>query len=650
MFWDSLLYLSILGTLVAAVFIFWVTLLGIRYKKELPKLPIKESIQSLLQERDRLEAQQGELEDDVRQAREDIREAGRAREFLEQARPEMEQLQSEMKHAQEAKGRAVREAEEAQGERERIQGEAAKAKEELGRLEQEIAPLKVDLAETKARLERAKEDLQEYEAKREEMARLEAQLPSLREEHAALSASLELERKEKDELESTLNQKRTENARLEGVVSGLEEKLEGLKEEIQRRLETIEELKRLHSSAGGVDEDHDSREDLWRPCFPERHEAGGNTDEAQRLDRMAQMLSEARVRIPRRTLNAFHTALKIQEISPLTVLAGISGTGKSLLPRLYSKCMGLHFLNLPVQPGWNSPQDLFGFYNYIEHRFKATPLARALVQFDQFNRGDWPLPVENESLEDQVLLVLLDEMNLARVEYYFSELLSRLEIRRSIDPKDVDEREKAEIQLEIGHATRRGEAGVEDISVSVYPGENVLFTGTMNEDESTMSLSDKVLDRATVLRFGKPAETVMAQPNMTDMESSAPLALSAWKLWLRSNPVREEIRDAVHELSEIMSKAGAPFGHRVAQGILHYVGMYPDTSPAGQRMALVDQIEQKILPKLRGRELSSIQEAVNLLCSLIHRMEDEELVSAIRHGEDPVESSFMWFGLDRAEE
>jgi hypothetical protein len=78
--------------------------------------------------------------------------------------------------------------------------------------------------------------------------------------------------------------------------------------------------------------------------------------------------------------------------------------------------------------------------------------------------------------------------------------------------------------------------------------------------------------------------------------------------------------------------------------------MYPDTSPAGQRMALVDQIEQKILPKLRGRELSSIQEAVNMLCSLIRRMEDEKLVSAIRQGEDPIESSFMWFGLDRAEE
>ena len=79
--------------------------------------------------------------------------------------------------------------------------------------------------------------------------------------------------------------------------------------------------------------------------------------------------------------------------------------------------------------------DLFGFYNYLEKRYKATELARALVQFELFNKTNWDLPEEAEidDRSDRMLLVLLDEMNLARTEYYFSEFLSKLETRRTVD-------------------------------------------------------------------------------------------------------------------------------------------------------------------------------------------------------------------------
>ena len=107
---------------------------------------------------------------------------------------------------------------------------------------------------------------------------------------------------------------------------------------------------------------------------------------------------------------------KTNDISPLVVLAGISGTGKSELPRHYADGMGMHFLLTAVQPRWDSPQDLFGFYNYLEKRYKATELARAMVQFERYNQGKWKRPedckVDNRS--DRMLLVLLDEMNLAR--------------------------------------------------------------------------------------------------------------------------------------------------------------------------------------------------------------------------------------------
>lgn len=647
--WETILYLSIIGTVVTVAIVALVTLLGIRHKRELPKLPIKESIAALELEREREEAELAKVEDELAEARVDIREGERVREFLDSARPEMERLQAETREYQDAKALVEREFAHAVEEKDRVAQEVASLAEERDRLSEEIAPLRVDLAETKARLERAKEDLEEYEAKREELRTMEAQLPGLREERDSVLQTLRQSKDEVGEIQSSLIPLKEDHARLVGEVGAREKEIERLEKEEERRIKSIEELKRVHASAGGVDEDSDSRQDLWIPVFPKRETPGGSVRELERIEQMSQQLREASIRIPARTLNAFHTALKIQDISPLTVLAGISGTGKSLLPRLYAKCMGVHFLNLPVQPGWNSPQDLFGFYNYIEHRFKATPLARALVQFDEFNRETWPLPQENESLEDQVLLVLLDEMNLARVEYYFSELLSRLEIRRAIDPSDPEDRAKVEVPLEIGHAMRMTESGVEDLSVSVYPGNNVLFAGTMNEDESTMSLSDKVLDRATVLRFGRPARTVSVQPDMSVVRSSPPLAFSTWQRWLEPKDVGQEIKEAIQELGDIMDRAGAPFGHRVAQGVLHYVSLYPDSDAPGQRAALVDQVEQKVLPKLRGRELNAIQESLQSLNGLLRRMGDEELVQAVQDGQNELEGTFMWQGLDRRE-
>ena len=212
-------------------------------------------------------------------------------------------------------------------------------------------------------------------------------------------------------------------------------------------------------------------------------------------------------------INAFHTSLKVADMSPLVVLAGISGTGKSELPRRYAEGMGMHFLSLPVQPRWDSPQDMFGFYNYLEKRYRATELARALVQMDRYfddeHRG-WNYPEDwaDHNLRDRMLLVLLDEMNLARVEYYFSEFLSRLETRRGINAADVLERRKAEISLEVGLQSLSRDDGQININrqptLPLFVDTNVMFVGTMNEDESTQTLSDKVVDRANVLRFGRP--------------------------------------------------------------------------------------------------------------------------------------------------
>ena len=151
---------------------------------------------------------------------------------------------------------------------------------------------------------------------------------------------------------------------------------------------------------------------------------GGPETETHALDHTQQRLKGLGLLYPQRVVYAFHTAMKVNETTQMAVLAGISGTGKSQLPRRYAEAMGIGFLQVPVQPRWDSPQDLMGFYNYIESRFRPTDMARALFHMDAWNG-----PSDSKALQDRMLLILLDEMNLARVEYYFSDFLSRLESR-----------------------------------------------------------------------------------------------------------------------------------------------------------------------------------------------------------------------------
>jgi tRNA A37 threonylcarbamoyladenosine biosynthesis protein TsaE len=171
---------------------------------------------------------------------------------------------------------------------------------------------------------------------------------------------------------------------------------------------------------------------------------GAPRTEAEALHSVGQYLKAYNLKYSTRTVLAFHTALKINDHSQLTVLAGVSGTGKSLLPRRYAEAMGIHFLQIAVEPRWDSPQDLLGFYNYIEKNYRATDLARLLVHMDPYESA----APSNMDRRDHISLVLLDEMNLARVEYYFSEFLSRLEARPRYDEAG-DERKRADAMIPI---------------------------------------------------------------------------------------------------------------------------------------------------------------------------------------------------------
>ncbi|GBE53934.1 chromosome partition protein Smc [archaeon BMS3Bbin15] len=371
--------------------------------------------------------------------------------------------------------------------------------------------------------------------------------------------------------------------------------------------------------------------------------AHSNYDEDTALADLDSYLGKCKLSFSPRVIKAFHTSLKISDISPLVVMAGISGTGKSELPRRYAEAMGIHFHLMAVQPRWDSPQDMFGFYNYMEKKYKATELSRSLIQMDKWNNP------EKSKYHDRMLLVLLDEMNLARVEYYFSEFLSKLEIRRTVNPDDINERIKAEISLDTGSVVK----GV-DIP-KLYVHKNVLFVGTMNEDESTQTLSDKVIDRANVLRFGRPEKMTSDMPANPD-QSDKFLTFTNWKDWQKdyshlNQQARTDAEKWISTINLALDEIGRPFGYRINQAIFSYIANYPAVNAQNNyRLAFADQLEQRVLPKLRGLEISAKSSCLEKIDEVIEEVGDEALSTAFRKAANPDHTLFTWAGVTRNQE
>lgn len=299
-----------------------------------------------------------------------------------------------------------------------------------------------------------------------------------------------------------------------------------------------------------------------------------------------------------RILNAFHTALKTAEWSPLTVLSGVSGTGKSELPRLYAHFGGIFFEPLSVQPNWDSQESMLGFFNSIDNKFDAQPVLNFLAQSQKPWSEDYP------GLSEAMCLVLLDEMNLAHPELYFAEFLSKLELRRGKKGSDLPW-----LPVKVG-------AGMPAYKLPL--GRNVLWTGTMNQDETTKSLSDKVLDRSIIVNFPRPTELKrrLKLLPLDDRNRGQALHKTTWQSWLAEGSCfsEDEVKPYmafIEALNGALSVSGRALGHRIWQSIEYYMANYPEVRAAkngkspsrladAMHTAFEDQLVQKVMPKLRG--------------------------------------------------
>ena len=446
--------------------------------------------------------------------------------------------------------------------------------------EEEIKKLRDDLAK------RPTQEMQEaFDRLKSEKEHIEREKEKYKEDYQKLLSF----QKDQNELEAENDSLRRKNKTLTDQRDNIEAHNNQLQSDIKRL-----------QSAYEREADREARvRDIEQPYIQKQlPRAQEEISEIQWLERISKSCTDYGLRFPRRILYAFHTALKTAEWSPMTVLSGVSGTGKSELPRLYSHFGGINFLPLSVQPNWDSQESMLGFFNSIDNKFDAQPVLRLLAQSQKTLVEDYP------GLEDVMSLILLDEMNLAHVELYFAEFLSKLELRRGRKGNEVPC-----LEVKLG-------AGIEHYDLPL--GRNVLWAGTMNQDETTKSLSDKVLDRGIVINFPRPT-TLERRHQLKPLGNSAPLlSRKLWESWWckETSFTNDQIlpfKSFIEEMNNSLSKVGRALGHRVWQSIEYYMANYPDVLEAqknnddaglvkAMKIAFEDQLVQKVMPKLRGIE------------------------------------------------
>lgn len=300
---------------------------------------------------------------------------------------------------------------------------------------------------------------------------------------------------------------------------------------------------------------------------------------------------------PEHLIENFYLSLKAK---PFVILAGISGTGKTRLVKLFAEALGAtgdngQFTLIPVRPDWSDPADLLG-YKDLSGRFKPGPLTEVLVEARKPENSHKPY------------FICLDEMNLARVEHYFSDLLSVLETQ------DWQEG-KIRTQDLISSTMLDTPEDQEKFSNLGIP-ENVFLVGTVNMDETTHPFSKKVLDRANTLEFNYINLQQYPEFNEQD-EISDLLDISEMNhLFLRSDylqlvdafDINKDLvmrtTDRLVKVNTILEDIHANVGFRVRDTICFYMIYNERYKLMSEEEAFDWQLLQKILPRIQGSHSS----------------------------------------------
>ncbi|HHA7021205.1 TPA: McrB family protein [Staphylococcus aureus] len=281
----------------------------------------------------------------------------------------------------------------------------------------------------------------------------------------------------------------------------------------------------------------------------------------------------------------FHTAMKT---SKLVILSGMSGTGKSKLIKAYANALGLkdNFKFIPVSPSWSEDSDIIGYADTLNMIYR--PDDHGLIE----------TLIQAKLNPDKLFIICFDEMNLARIEHYFSQFLSLLE-------SDVENRKLQLYNKELGGKLYNSSKYNHEITI----GKNVRFVGTVNIDESTYHFSNKVLDRADLITLEvMPFKQLVEITNIEKIKTTEGISFEQEYIesFFKNSKTIDLDNDTIDFLQEmhntllnINNQSG--IGPRVIKHIDYYLKNIPNYEGILSYGEGLDfQVIQRILSKIRG--------------------------------------------------
>ncbi|MGH1274930.1 MrcB family domain-containing protein [Bacillus cereus] len=319
-------------------------------------------------------------------------------------------------------------------------------------------------------------------------------------------------------------------------------------------------------------------------------------DQQSIIDHVSSYIQSKGFFYEKKDLINFFLSLKTK---PFVILSGISGTGKTKIVQWFAESLGAteengQFTLIPVRPDWSDSSDLLGYVN-LQGEFQERPLIKVLENAD--------------ANPNRPYFVVLDEMNLARVEYYFSDFLSVIESRKWKDGKIVTSPVLPE-SITNKHIT---------IPANVY------IIGTVNMDETTHPLSKKVLDRANTIEFNTVnldyfnflMDIEEKEAEVVSNSSLATEYLHLKECFKENEDLVRNISTILIEINKSLESVGAQVGYRIRDEICFYMAYNEKGKLLSFDEALDYQIYQKILPRLAGSDgrTEEVLKQLYILCA-----------------------------------
>ena len=276
----------------------------------------------------------------------------------------------------------------------------------------------------------------------------------------------------------------------------------------------------------------------------------------------------------------------------IIILQGISGTGKTSLPYAFGKFVQKDTTVVSVQPSWRERTELYGYFNEFTKRYSETEFLRAIYEGNYYRDPH---------------IVILDEMNIARVEYYFAEMLSILEMPR-----------QEEWKVDIVTAVWDNDPClIEGGNVQIT--NNVWFVGTINNDDSTFAVADKVYDRAIPIDLDSRADAF-------ECEETGPVYISTDRLIELFEeakilyPLSQDNIDKLEILNAYLIKNfRLAFGNRIMKQIRDFVPCF--VGCGGTELQAIDFIvAKKVLRKFESLSLGFMREELNKFSTYLDKL------------------------------